>query len=795
MKVKSRKVFAILVVAAMILAMLPVGAFAESKGFEVTKIENSPLLGRTEIRVTFTVDVDDLSAYTVKVAGEDFAIASSGDYFLGVFYSNSDIAKMSIAELEAATVITPALPVIDDPTPPVGNTPVLGVTRVAADPIELQVGETSEFTLTFYGTDGKAFAPNGSFSFYIRSNRAAEKIEPLAAADQKGSFTSASSDLAAGKGTKVTVNSLTNGQLTLGIKSAFAGKAAISFWDDEAGEDDSNKFAESTLTYTAKKVDKAASSFTANYTGLQIFKELELKAVIMNKNDVPVEGETVTFQKSFEGGIWTTIATKDTNAIGVATIKTTESEAGDYEYRARVGNDTMGTAVAVKWTGTAPTKIEALTDDGSIAVDVEQKIDFVVKDAFDNVVAGQKVKLELDSRPSGATAFSATEEVTNKDGEVTFEFKPSREGTYKVKASLVGTGLKSIVTLNAAPFGAVDHVRIRLAKDRVSIKSYDSGSGAVAGIGNAMTMRVDLWDVNDVRSTVNAEDIRLSTSSTALATINGLTVNANGKERRGVVTITATHLDSGKSASIDLPVVGGAAAIENEISISNYTADVKLQLVDADGNATWAGDLADTRFSVVGPTDMVISQRKAFKKMEGNGSFRAVVEAAGTYTVTVVADNGLASTFDIVYGEPASEVDGPEYGAANVTMFIGSTGYVVDGAGANVDVAPFIEDGRTFVPVRFIAEALGAEADWEPKDAAVEVVTLVRPDKTITIKIGEYALEVEEDEEVATVTMDTVAMIKDGRTFLPFRYIAEAFGADVEYGPEDGPVEWVSFTQ
>jgi hypothetical protein len=43
--------------------------------------------------------------------------------------------------------------------------------------------------------------------------------------------------------------------------------------------------------------------------------------------------------------------------------------------------------------------------------------------------------------------------------------------------------------------------------------------------------------------------------------------------------------------------------------------------------------------------------------------------------------------------------------------------------------------------------------------------------------------------------MYTVAMIKDGRTFLPFRYIAEAFGADVEYGPEDGPVEWVSFTQ
>lgn len=49
--------------------------------------------------------------------------------------------------------------------------------------------------------------------------------------------------------------------------------------------------------------------------------------------------------------------------------------------------------------------------------------------------------------------------------------------------------------------------------------------------------------------------------------------------------------------------------------------------------------------------------------------------------------------------------------------------------------------------------------------------------------------------EISTITMDTAAMIKDGRTFLPFRFIAEAFGAEVEYGPEDGPVERVTFLQ
>ncbi|MEW5920175.1 MAG: hypothetical protein AB1796_04310 [Bacillota bacterium] len=36
---------------------------------------------------------------------------------------------------------------------------------------------------------------------------------------------------------------------------------------------------------------------------------------------------------------------------------------------------------------------------------------------------------------------------------------------------------------------------------------------------------------------------------------------------------------------------------------------------------------------------------------------------------------------------------------------------------------------------------------------------------------------------------------ESGCNVLPFRVIAEAFGAEVDYGPKDGPVEWVTFKQ
>lgn len=136
-----------------------------------------------------------------------------------------------------------------------------------------------------------------------------------------------------------------------------------------------------------------------------------------------------------------------------------------------------------------------------------------------------------------------------------------------------------------------------------------------------------------------------------------------------------------------------------------------------------------------------------------------------------------------------------EHGAQRVVMLIDDARYAADHKLRHLDVEPFIQNGRTFVPVRFLAEAFGAEADWTPKDAAPDIVTLTRADRTITITIGEEPILVNQQGVITTVDSDVAAFIQDGRTMLPFRVIAEAFGATVDYGPKDAPVKWVSFEQ
>ncbi len=126
-------------------------------------------------------------------------------------------------------------------------------------------------------------------------------------------------------------------------------------------------------------------------------------------------------------------------------------------------------------------------------------------------------------------------------------------------------------------------------------------------------------------------------------------------------------------------------------------------------------------------------------------------------------------------------------GTEHVEFLIGETVYIVDGEVKRMDVPPFIRDARTFIPVRYIAEALGAEASWGPLDALTEWVTMENEERLVTIFIGQYELKVlhKQTGYEQTISLDAAASIEAGRTFLPFRAISEAFGADVNYSSDE----------
>lgn len=99
----------------------------------------------------------------------------------------------------------------------------------------------------------------------------------------------------------------------------------------------------------------------------------------------------------------------------------------------------------------------------------------------------------------------------------------------------------------------------------------------------------------------------------------------------------------------------------------------------------------------------------------------------------------------------------------------------VNGQPLQSDVKPFVNgDGRTMLPIRAIAEALGAQVQW---DEASQTATLTLGPKVVKVTIGQNSILV----DGVPVSMDTAAAVKDGRTLLPVRAVGEAMGAGVGY--------------
>ncbi len=91
-----------------------------------------------------------------------------------------------------------------------------------------------------------------------------------------------------------------------------------------------------------------------------------------------------------------------------------------------------------------------------------------------------------------------------------------------------------------------------------------------------------------------------------------------------------------------------------------------------------------------------------------------------------------------------------------------------------LDAAPIARNWRTMLPIRFVAEALGATVDW---DADNQRVTITKGDLIIEIYIGSDVAYVNGQ----PVQLDSPAFAENNRTYLPLRFVAETLGALVEW--------------
>ena len=86
-----------------------------------------------------------------------------------------------------------------------------------------------------------------------------------------------------------------------------------------------------------------------------------------------------------------------------------------------------------------------------------------------------------------------------------------------------------------------------------------------------------------------------------------------------------------------------------------------------------------------------------------------------------------------------------------------------------MDIAPFIYQSRTMLPIRFVAESLGFMVTW---DANTRTVYLVDKENIVQIPVDTNNIIVNGN----TFVSDVKPMIKNNRTMLPVANVARALG-------------------
>ncbi|OAJ73349.1 copper amine oxidase [Brevibacillus sp. SKDU10] len=102
---------------------------------------------------------------------------------------------------------------------------------------------------------------------------------------------------------------------------------------------------------------------------------------------------------------------------------------------------------------------------------------------------------------------------------------------------------------------------------------------------------------------------------------------------------------------------------------------------------------------------------------------------------------------------------------------------LVDGKLITSDVKPFMQGGRALVPIRVISAALKADVKWDEKTRSVAIT---RGSQSITLYL---------DKKEATVngkiiTLETAPVLKNGRLFLPLRFVSEQLKTSVDWKEE-----------
>lgn len=205
-----------------------------------------------------------------------------------------------------------------------------------------------------------------------------------------------------------------------------------------------------------------------------------------------------------------------------------------------------------------------------------------------------------------------------------------------------------------------------------------------------------------------------------------------------------------------------------------------------------------------GKTVTMPLQIKILSKMPVSGSIKSeqpwidispstFANATGTLDIQVkISGSGLPSVNDfeglITISsnqdcQPLSiKVVGSTDKEINIKLTLNNKLGKINDSDIELDVPPQKVKGRTLVPIRFLSEAFGCSIKWDAKEGKITIIK------------GSLIITLFKDRTEATVggmskTLDVPPTIVSGRTLVPLRFIAEAFGATVNFNSKTQEID------
>ncbi|MGW9125426.1 stalk domain-containing protein [Paenibacillus chitinolyticus] len=162
--------------------------------------------------------------------------------------------------------------------------------------------------------------------------------------------------------------------------------------------------------------------------------------------------------------------------------------------------------------------------------------------------------------------------------------------------------------------------------------------------------------------------------------------------------------------------------------------------------------------------------------------------AAGNYEASYKTDRegfklmfgvgqALGNAIVTQYGEKFQEKADPSM--TTVWMQIGSHDLNINGTVTKMDTTPFIWNDMSYIPLRYLAEGIGAEVTW---DNEAQSVWVKAGNDKMQFWIGKDFMELN---GMKKNIGSKVFVNTDGRTVLPLRFITELLGWDVKWGQQD----------